>query len=90
MAMDHIAKVVRDYITRVYLQEGDQREITETTPLISSGLVDFLAMVSLRRFLEKKYEIHIPDSAVTPAAFETIERIVDLVRRFQVEQLQRI
>jgi len=88
--MNHIAKAVRDHIIKVYLQEGDQREITETTPLISSGLVDSLAMVSLRRFLEEKYDIHIPDSAATPAAFETIERIVDLVRRFQVAQFQRI
>jgi len=40
-------------------------------------------MVSLLRFLEKKYGIHIPDAAATPEAFDTVERIVALVRRFQ-------
>jgi acyl carrier protein len=81
--MDEISKVVRDYIIREYVQEGDDQEITETTPLISSGLVDSFSMVSLLRFLEKKYGIHIPDAAATPEAFDTVERIAALVRRFQ-------
>jgi len=81
--MDEISKVVRDYIIREYVQEGDDREVSETTPLISSGLVDSFSMVSLLRFLEKKYAIHIPDSAATPEAIDSVERIVTLVRRFQ-------
>jgi len=81
--MDEISRAVRDYIIREYVQEGDDREITEKTPLISSGLVDSFSMVSLLRFLEKKYEIQIPDAAATPEAFDTVERIVALVRRFQ-------
>ena len=81
--MDEISKVVLDYIIREYVQEGDDREVTETSPLISSGLVDSFSMVSLLRFLEKEYAIHIPDAAATPEAFDTVERIVALVRRFQ-------
>ena len=81
--MDDITKVVLNYVTREYLEEGDDREITETTPLISSGIVDSFSMVSLLRFLEKKYSIHIPDEAATPDAFDTVERITALVRQFQ-------
>ena len=81
--MDEITKVVRDYIIREYVQEGDGQEINETTPLISGGVVDSFSMVSLLRFLEKKFAIHIPDSAATPEAFDSVERIVALVRRFQ-------
>jgi len=81
--MDEIITVVRDYIIREYLQEGDDREITDKTLLISSGIVDSFSMVSLLRFLEKKYSIHIPDEAATPEAFDTVERIATLVRRFQ-------
>ncbi len=81
--MNEINKVVRDYIFREYVAEGDDREITDTTPLISSGIVDSFSMVSLLRFLEKKYSIHIPDEAATPEAFDTVERITVLVRRFQ-------
>jgi acyl carrier protein len=85
--MDEISEVVREYIIKEYVQEGDDQEITETTPLISSGLVDSFSMVSLLRFLEKKYEIQIPDAAATPEAFDTVERIVVLVRRFQKAQV---
>ena len=84
--MDEIIPVVRDYIIREYLQEGDDREITENTPLISGGIVDSFSMVSLKRFLEKKYSIQIPDAEATPDAFDTVQSIVALVRRFQKEK----
>lgn len=84
--MDELSTVVRDYIVREYLEEGDDREITETTPLISGGIVDSFSMVSLKRFLEKRYSIHIPDSEATPQAFDTVQNIVALVRRFQTAQ----
>jgi acyl carrier protein len=81
--MDDINKMVRDYIVREYLEEGDDREITDTTKLISGGIVDSFSMVSLKRFLEKKYQIQIPDGEATPDAFDTVQRIVTLVERFQ-------
>jgi len=81
--MDELTTVVRDYIIREYLEEGDDREITETTLLISGGIVDSFSMVSLKRFLEKKYSIRIPDADATPEAFDTVQRIVELVRRFE-------
>ena len=84
--MDEITKTVRDYVIREYVQEGDDRELTATTPLISGGIVDSFSMVSLLRFLEKKYSIHIPDDATTPEAFDTVQSIAALVRRFQKVQ----
>ncbi|MGI9102627.1 MAG: acyl carrier protein [Terriglobales bacterium] len=81
--MDELIQVVRDYITKEYLEEGDEREITATTRLISGGIVDSFSMVSLKRFLERKYSIRIPDADATPQAFDTVEGIVALVRRFQ-------
>ena len=81
--MEDISKVVRDYIVREYLEEGDDREVTETTRLISGGIVDSFSMVSLKRFLEKKYHIQIPDADATPDAFDTVQSIKTLVERFQ-------
>lgn len=81
--MDEITKVVLDYVILEYLEEGDEREITPTTPLISSGIIDLFSMVSLRRFLERKYAIRIPDGAATPEVFDTVQGIAALVRRLQ-------
>ena len=82
-AVSDIAKVVLDYVTREYLEEGDPRKIDLTTRLISGGIVDSFSMVSLLRFLEKKYSIHIPNDAATPDAFDTVENIAALVQQFQ-------
>ena len=87
--MDEITEVVRNYIVREYLEKDDERTITETTPLISGGIVDSFSMVSLLRFLEKKYSIDIPDQCATPEAFDTIERIAGLVRRFQKAEVTK-
>jgi acyl carrier protein len=81
--MDELTKLVRDYVAREYLEEGDDRQITETTPLISGGIVDSFSMVSLKRFLEKKCGVQIPDADATPDAFDSVQKIVTLVRRFQ-------
>lgn len=75
-------KMVLDYVKREYLEEGDDREITESTPLISGGIVDSFSMVSLKRFLEKKFSIAIPDADASPEAFDNVNSIVALVNRF--------
>ena len=81
--MDQLKTMIRDYVVKDYLEEGDDREIGETTPLITGGIVDSFSMVSLKRFLEKKCGIQIPDADATPAAFDTLNSIAALVERFQ-------
>ena len=81
--MDELTQVILDYVIREYLEEEDEREINESTRLISSGIVDSFSMVSLKRFVERKYAIRIPDAEATPEAFDTVQSIVALVRRFQ-------
>ena len=81
--MEDIKKVVLDYVRREYLEEDDDREVDEGTKLISGGIVDSFSMVSLKRFLERKYEISIPDADASPAAFDTVNSIAVLVERFR-------
>lgn len=81
--MDDLKRVIRDYVVKEYLEEGDDREVTDATPLISGGIVDSFSMVSLKRFLEKKYAIQIPDAQATPDAFDTVDRIAELVVRIR-------
>jgi acyl carrier protein len=80
MEMDEIKDVVLEYVIEEYGSEDDQ--ITYDTPLISGGLVDSFSMVSLKRFLEMKYKISIPDEDASPEAFDSVNKIADLVRRF--------
>ena len=81
--MDDLCKVILDYVKREYIEEGDDREVGVDTALISGGIVDSFSMVSLKRFVEKKYGIAIPDADATPAAFDSVTKIAQLVERFQ-------
>jgi len=81
--MDDMKRAVLDYVKREYLEEDDDREIDENTRLISGGIVDSFSMVSLKRFLEKKYGIKIPDADASSEAFDTVSSIVALVDRFK-------
>ena len=79
--MDEMEQTVLAYVKREYLEEDDDRELTVDTPLISGGIVDSFSMVSLKRFLERKYDIRIPDAEATPQAFDTVASIAELVTR---------
>ncbi len=81
--MDDLTKVILDYVKREYIEEGDDREVGPDTPLISGGIVDSFSMVSLKRFVEKKYDIQIPDADASPAAFDSVRKIAELVERFR-------
>jgi acyl carrier protein len=79
--MEDLKDVVLKYVSDEYLEEGSD-PITYDTPLISGGIVDSFSMVSLKRFLENRYKISIPDGDATPEAFDSVNKIVTLVKRF--------
>jgi len=81
--MDEMKKVVREYIVDEYIEDDDDVEVSNDTPLISSGIVDSFSMVSLKAFLEKKYEIKLPDEEATPEAFDSVNSIVALILKHQ-------
>ena len=78
--MDELKETILKYVIEEYADEDDK--ITFDTPLISSGLVDSFSMVSLKRFLEVKYKISIPDEDASPEAFDSVSKIAELVTRF--------
>ena len=79
--MDDIREVVLEYVIDEYIDEDDDIEVDADTALISSGIVDSFSMVSLKAFLEKKYDIRIPDDEATPEAFDTVNSIVAIVEK---------
>jgi len=78
--MDEMKEAIKQYVIDEYLSEDD--DITFDTPLISGGIVDSFSMVSLKRFLENKYKISIPDADASPEAFDSVNKISELVKRF--------
>jgi acyl carrier protein len=84
--MDELRQTILDYVIKEYVEDGDDVVVDVDTPLISGGIVDSFSMVSLKRFLEKKYQIQIPDAEATPEAFDSVSRISELVDRVRQTQ----
>jgi acyl carrier protein len=78
--MEEMKDIIKDYVIREYVE--DDTVVTYDTPLISGGIVDSFSMVSLKRFLENKYQISIPDDKATPEAFDSVNKIVTLVKEY--------
>jgi acyl carrier protein len=79
--MEEIKDVILQYVIDEY-QEDEDDEITYDTPLISGGFVDSFSLVSLKVFLENKYKISLPDDKATPEAFDSVNKIVALVKEY--------
>ena len=78
--MEDMKEIVRAYVVKEYVE--DDTEIGFDTPLISGGIVDSFSMVSLKSFLENKYNISIPDDKATPEAFDSVNKICTLVNEY--------
>lgn len=85
MSSEEVKDIVLEYVEEEYLDDEDDEEINYDTPLISSGIVDSFSMVSLKRFLETRYKIQIPDAKATPEAFDSVNKIVELLKEFGVK-----
>lgn len=79
---EDIKKMIIEYVKKEYLDEDSDQVVTEDTKLISSGIVDSFSMVSLKMFLEKKFQIKIPDEKATPEAFDSVNNILTLLKEF--------
>ena len=82
--MSDVKDAVLEYVIDEYVEDEDQ-EITYDTPLITGGIVDSFSMVSLKVFLETNYRIQIPDAKATPESFDSVDKIVELLKEFGVE-----
>ena len=55
--MTPITSTIKDFILKEFLPGENPDELTETTPLISGGILDSLATIRLVAFLEDQFKI---------------------------------
>ena len=53
------------------------------TPLVSSGLVDSLSLISILAFVEDEFGVLIPDEAATAGAMDSIGSILRLIDAYE-------
>lgn len=70
---------VRDFIVERFLPGENPANLTDTTPLLSGGILDSLGTLELVGFLEKTWGIELQAHEVDRTRLDTLERIAQLV-----------
>lgn len=78
--MESISGTVKEYILREFLSGEDPEELTDSTPLITGGILDSIATLKLVEFLEKQYGIQMMAHEIDVEHLGTIADIANHVR----------
>lgn len=70
-----------EFIRDEFLDDPDM-EITASTKLISSGMIDSFSLVSLQSFIEKEFGKRIPAPRITAESFDTVNQMVEIINSF--------
>ena len=81
LGTSEIESMVIEYIRAVLNARHDPVSISAQTPLVSSARFDSLDVVQLILFLEEKFHLNFADEPFDQYAFDTVEKIVDVVER---------
>jgi acyl carrier protein len=79
--MEEIRKVVSDYILSHFLPGEDPSELTETTPLITGGVLDSIATLKLVVFLEDRFGVTVEAHEAGVENLDSVGQIAALVAR---------
>ena len=52
------------------------------TKLFSTGVIDSFSLVSLQLFIEREFGKRIPAPLITPASFDTVRLMMEVIDRF--------
>ena len=75
-----VRQTLRAYITRELIRDA-KYPLKDDEGIISGGLMDSFALAELGVFVEKTYDIYVPDPELTVARMDTLDLIVARVLR---------
>ena len=78
--VEAMRETIKSYILKEFLPGEDPQQLTESTPLITGGILDSLATLKLVAFLEERYNIQLQAHEVDVEHLNTISDIANLVR----------
>jgi acyl carrier protein len=81
--MSNVKDTIRDYILREYLPGESPANLTDDTPLRTSGILDSMATLNLVTFLEESFGITIDAHETGIDQFDRIADIAKLVEQKQ-------
>jgi len=79
ISMQDTKEVIRAYILEAFLPGENPAELTDSTPLITGGILDSLSTIKLVVFLEERFQIKIHAHETMVDYLNTISDIAQLV-----------
>ena len=79
---EHTAAITQ-FILDEFLPGEDPNELTPSTPLLSTGVIDSVGTIGLMAFLEERFGIRVEAHEADAEHLDTVERIAALVRQKQ-------
>jgi acyl carrier protein len=77
--MDEIKDSIRGYILDEFLPGENPTALTDSTALITGGILDSLATVKLVAYLEERFGVQVQAHEMTADYLDTVEAIAELV-----------
>jgi len=77
---DDSRTVIKNFIIKEFLPGEDPSELTDTTPLITGGVLDSIATLKLVMFIEERYGLTLQAHEVDAEHLDTISQIAQLIR----------
>jgi len=79
MSTQEVKQAIKDYILEEFLPGENPAELTDSTPLITGGILDSLATLKLVLFLEERFHIQIQAHETMVDYLDTVADIAQLV-----------
>jgi acyl carrier protein len=76
---DAVKQTVKGFILNEFLPGENPEELTDSTPLITGGVLDSIATLKLVLFIEERYAITFEAHEVDPEHLDTIADIARLI-----------
>ena len=77
--MEQTKEIIKRYILEEFLPGENPEELTDTTPLITGGILDSLATLKLVAFLEERFQVEFQAHETMVDYLDTISDIADLM-----------
>lgn len=77
--LETIVAAVKEYILTEFLPGENPDELTDSTPLMSGGILDSLATLRLVSFIEERYGVQVEPHEMGAEYFDSLTEIAKLV-----------
>lgn len=76
-----VKKKIRKFIIKEVCLDETIKDLADDVPLIKSGIIDSMGILTLLAFLEEKFAILLPEGEINVENFATLQSICDMVSR---------